>query len=139
MRSRQPMPLPLGISIGLDLVLGACATAVATLNWVISAQGFIHNDTHTGVGGLLLGLSYGLIAGLLLVGAFLLWRRRPRGLVMSIGGAMLVFAVAWQAAGAGDFVVAAVLVASSIALVACFIARSTNRALGGRRPEKGKP
>jgi len=131
------MPLPLGIAIGLDVLLAACAAALATVNSVISAQGFVHSDAHAGVGGLLLGLCYGLIAVVLLLGAFLLWRRRPRGLVTSIGGTTLVFAVALQAAKAGDFVVAAALVAWLIALVACLIARSTNRALGGSRRGTG--
>ena len=96
-------------------------------------QGFIHRDTHAGVGGFLLGLSQGLIAALLLAGALLLWRRRPRGLVASIWGAMLVVSVAWQAAEASDVVVAAVLVALSVVLIACLITRSANRALGVRR------
>ena len=135
--SREPMPLPLGIAIGLDLVLGACAAALATVNWVISAQGFIHSDAHAGMGGLVLGLSQALIAALLLAGALLLWRRRPRGLVGSILGAMLVVSVAWQAAAASDVVVAAVLVALSVVLVACLVTRSANRALGVRRREAG--
>ena len=135
--SREPMPWPLGIAIGLDLFLGACAAALTTVNWVISAQGFVHSDTHAGVGGLLLGLSQGLIAALLLAGALLLWRRRPRGLVASILGATLVVSVAWQAAEASDVVVAAVLVALSAVLIGCLITRSANRALGVRRREAG--
>jgi len=131
------MPLPLRIAIGLDLALGACAAALAVLNWVISAKGFIHSDTHAGVGGLLLGLSQGLIAALLLAGALLLWRRRPRGLVASILGAVLVVNVAWQAAQASDVVVAAVLVALSVVLIACLITRSANRALRVRDRKAG--